>query len=128
FRRDENDSSFVIPDRREGGVNDDRFFAARASEDLRIPADKFTLSGPADAVPEGGVDFIRYLPPERGPEGFSFHVGQLNSHSVERYLVDFEYGSIRVEQADELDHGVERDAGDLLAIFFAPVTRQYFCT
>ena len=39
-------------------------------------------------------------------------------------MIDFEHGALRIEQSDELHHGVERDARDFLAIAFATVTRQ----
>ena len=40
---------------------------------------------------------------------------------VERHLVDFEDRALRVEQADELDHRVQRDARQFLAILLAAV-------
>ncbi len=124
FGGDERHPAVLIFHRHERGVDDDGLFAAGASVDLGVPADELAIGGALDHLPQLGVDSVGDLPPEGGPEGFAFDVGELDTDGVERHLVDFQYGAMDVEQADELDHGVQGNARQLQAILFARVTVQ----
>src|SRR5580765_5755304 len=41
-------------------------------------------------------------------------------------MIDFEDGTLGIQQSDKLDHRVQRDARQFLTILFARVTRQQF--
>ena len=56
--------------------------------------------------------------------GFPSTSESLNPDGVERDLVDFEHRALRIQKADELDHGVERDARQLLPVLLTSVAGQ----
>ena len=124
FGGDEHDVAVLVLHRHERGIDDDGLFAAGAAVDRRVPANEFALRGAPDRLPQRRVDLRRDLPPEGCPERLALDVGERDADGVERDLVDFEHRALGIEQADELDHGVERDARDLLPIGLARIAGQ----
>src|SRR5450432_527959 len=122
--RDEHDVALLVLDRTKRRIDDDRLLAAGASVDFRIPANELALRGAADHFPEFAIYWLRDLPPEGGPEWPALDVGKLKSPAVQRDLIDLEYRTFGVQQADELDHGVQRDARELLPILLTAIGGQ----
>ena len=121
---DEDDVAVLVHDRAERGVDDDRLLAAGAPVDRRVPADELAPRRARDEGAQLAADLLRDLPPEGGPERLALDVGERDADGVERDLVDLEHRALRVEEPDELDHRVQRDARDLLAILLARVGRE----
>ena len=69
-------------------------------------------------------NLLRDLPPEGGPERPSLHVGELYPYRIERNLIDFKYGTAGVQKADKLNHGVQRDARQLLPVLLTSIGRE----
>ena len=113
---DEDDLAVAIAHGHQGGVDDDGFLTPSAAVDLGVPADEFPACGPPNGVPQALIDLIGDLPPESSPERLAFDVGELDPDRVERHLIDFEHRALRIEQADELHHRVERDSRNPFAI------------
>ena len=121
FAGQEHHIAVVILNGHHRGIDNDRLAATRAAIDRRVPADELSLGGARDGVAYALVDLRRHLPPEAGPERLALDIRELDAHGIEGDLIDLQYGPVRIEQAHELDHGVQRDARNLLAILLASV-------
>jgi hypothetical protein len=55
---------------------------------------------------------------------YPLDVGELDPHGVEGDGIDFEHRALGVQETDELNHGVEGDPGELLAILLRGIARR----
>lgn len=105
----------VVAHRQQREVDHDGAVAGGLAIDLQVAADELTRAGAAHEIALLLDRLARDLEPARLPERPAADVLQPQAGPFERGTVDLQRAALGIQQADELVHRVEHDAGELLA-------------
>ncbi|HXN76286.1 MAG TPA: hypothetical protein VN876_06600 [Gemmatimonadaceae bacterium] len=116
FRKEKHDRAVLVLDGYERIIDDDRLLAGGVTVNLDVAADELALACSSHEIALEVLSPFGDGPPASLPERLPLDVLELNTSALECGPVDFERRPVRVQQADELVHLVQHDAGKLLPV------------